>query len=63
MGFLPPDYEQAYRSLERYGILILFGLLFVGPMIGLNFIGWIIAIFVTPFCSKPIASKSGTTFL
>ena len=50
MGFLPPEHEYTFRSLERYGFLILLGILFIGPMVGLNIFGWIIAIFGNPFC-------------
>jgi len=50
MGFLPPEKEYQFRSLEQYGFLILLGLLFIGPMVGLNIFGWIIFIFGNPFC-------------
>jgi len=50
MHFLPPQYEYAFRNLERYGILIVFGLLFLGPMVGLHIFSWIIFGFANPFC-------------
>ncbi|UCE17895.1 MAG: site-2 protease family protein [Gemmatimonadota bacterium] len=50
LRFLPPEYEYSFLRLERYGIFIVFGLIIVGPMIGLNIIGWILFAFVTPFC-------------
>lgn len=50
MGSLPPEQEYKFRGLERYGFLILIGLLFVGPMIGLDIFRWIIIGFVSPFC-------------
>jgi Zn-dependent protease len=50
LHFLPPDYEYAFRNLERYGLLIVFGLLFVGPMIGLDVFRWIIFGLGSPFC-------------
>lgn len=49
MGFLPPEQEYKFRSLERYGFLILLGLLFVGPMVGINIFKWMILGFVGPF--------------
>ena len=50
MYFLPPEYQQAYQNLERYGILIVLGLLFLGPMMGLPIFGWIILGLANPFC-------------
>ena len=50
MHFLPPQYEYAFRNLERYGMFIIFGLLFVGPMIGLPVFHWIIIGVASPFC-------------
>lgn len=50
MHFLPPQYEYAFRNLERYGIFIVFGLLLLGPMVGLHVFHWIIFGFANPFC-------------
>lgn len=39
---LPLRYSIEYQKTERYGFFILIGLLFIGPMIGLNIIGWFV---------------------
>jgi Zn-dependent protease len=50
LHFLPPDYEYAFRNLERYGMFIVFGLLFLGPMLGLHIFSWIIYGLGNPIC-------------
>ena len=50
LHFLPPEYEYTFRNLERYGMFIVFGLLFLGPMLGLPIFRWIIYGFGNPIC-------------
>lgn len=41
-GILPPDMAYQLRPLEQYGFLILMGLVFILPMLGVDVIGWLI---------------------
>lgn len=41
-SLLPVRYSIEYQKTERYGFFILIGLLFIGPMIGINIIGWFV---------------------
>jgi Zn-dependent protease len=40
--FFPPSWSKALDTIRPYGPLILIALLFVGPLVGLDFINWII---------------------
>lgn len=41
-ALLPLKYSIAYQKTEGYGFYILLGLLFIGPMLGINVVGWFI---------------------
>lgn len=41
-SLLPLKYSIEYQKTERYGFLILMGLLFVAPMLGVDVVGWFI---------------------
>jgi Zn-dependent protease len=36
LGFLPNDLAQPLAQMERYGMVILMGLFFLGPLVGIN---------------------------
>lgn len=40
--FLPPSWSRGLQSIQQYGPLILLAILFVGPLVGLDIVGWII---------------------
>ncbi len=42
LGLLPVDLARPLAQLERYGIVILMGLFFLGPLIGIDFFGWVV---------------------
>ncbi len=41
-ALLPLKYSIEYQKTEHYGFYILIGLMFIGPMLGINVIGWFI---------------------
>jgi Zn-dependent protease len=41
-GLLPLDLARPLMRLERYGMLILMGIFFLGPLVGVNVFGWIV---------------------
>ena len=41
-SLLPLKYSIEYQKTESYGFYILIGLMFMGPMLGINVIGWFI---------------------
>jgi Zn-dependent protease len=41
-GLLPPQLAIPYSRLEPYGFFIIFGILLIPPLLGFNFIGWLI---------------------
>lgn len=41
-SLLPLKYSIEYQKTERYGFLILAGVVFIAPMFGLNIVGWFI---------------------
>lgn len=41
-SMLPVRYSIEYQKTEQYGFFILLGLLFLGPMVGIDVIGWFI---------------------
>lgn len=40
--FVPPSVSRAWETIRPYGPLILLAIVFVGPMFGLDILGWII---------------------
>ncbi len=42
VGLLPVDLARPVAQLERYGIIILMGLFFLGPAVGFNFFGAVV---------------------
>lgn len=40
--FLPPSFAQVFDNIRPYGPMILIGLLFLGPYVGLDLVGWVI---------------------
>jgi Zn-dependent protease len=40
--FLPPSISRAWQTFRPYGPLILMALVFVGPMLGFDVLGWVI---------------------
>jgi len=42
VGLLPIDLARPVAQLERYGIVILMGLFFLGPVVGINFFDWVV---------------------
>lgn len=40
--FLPPSISRAWQTIRPYGPLILMALVFVGPMLGFDVLGWVI---------------------
>ncbi len=42
VGLLPEDLARPIAQMERYGILILMGLFFLGPAVGIDFFGWVV---------------------
>lgn len=51
LSLLPPKYAYHYAQSEKYGFLILFGVLFILPMIGINVFGWFAGILYPLFLS------------
>ena len=43
VGLLPVNLARPVAQMERYGILILMGIFFFGPVIGIDFFGWVVA--------------------
>lgn len=43
VGLLPVELARPVAQLERHGILILMGIFFFGPVIGIDFFGWVVA--------------------
>ena len=41
-SLLPLKYSIEYQKTENYGFFILIGLMFIGPMLGIDIIGWFI---------------------
>ena len=41
-SLLPLKYSIEYQKTERYGFLILAGVVFIAPMFGINIVGWFI---------------------
>ena len=41
-SLLPPKLSIKYQESEKYGLFILFGVLFVLPMLGIDIVGWFI---------------------
>jgi Zn-dependent protease len=41
-GILPPEMAERLYPLEQYGFLILMGLIFILPMVGVDIISWLI---------------------
>jgi Zn-dependent protease len=41
-GLLPIDLARPLYRLERYGILILMGIFFLGPAVGINIFDWVV---------------------
>lgn len=42
VGLLPIELARPIAQMERYGILILMALFFLGPMVGIQFFDWIV---------------------
>ncbi len=42
VGLLPIELARPVYRLERYGIVILMGLFFLGPVVGIDFFGWVV---------------------
>ena len=42
VGLLPVELARPIAQTERYGILILMGLFFIGPLVGIDFFGWVV---------------------
>ncbi len=42
VGLLPIELARPIARMERYGILILMGLFFLGPVVGIDVFGWIV---------------------
>jgi Zn-dependent protease len=42
LGLLPIEVARPIAQLERYGMVILMGIFFLGPMVGINFFGWVV---------------------
>ena len=40
--FLPPNMARTWETIRPYGPLILIVVVFLGPLIGINLLGWII---------------------
>ncbi|HEX9027548.1 MAG TPA: hypothetical protein VF823_00150, partial [Anaerolineales bacterium] len=40
--FFPPSWSRALDQIRPYGPMILLAVLFVGPLVHLNIIGWVI---------------------
>jgi Zn-dependent protease len=40
--FLPPSFARSWATIRPYGPVILLAIVFVGPMLNLNILGWII---------------------
>lgn len=40
--FLPPSWSRVFDQIRPYGPLILMGIIFIGPFLGLNILGWIL---------------------
>ncbi len=42
VGLQPEELARPIAQMERYGILILMGLFFLGPAVGIDFFGWVV---------------------
>ncbi len=42
VGLLPIELARPIYRLERYGMVILMGLFFLGPAVGIDFFGWVV---------------------
>ncbi|MEX0785191.1 MAG: site-2 protease family protein [Dehalococcoidia bacterium] len=42
VGLLPIELARPIARMERYGMLILMGIFFLGPAVGINFFAWIV---------------------
>jgi Zn-dependent protease len=42
VGLLPIELARPIAQMERYGILILMALFFLGPVVGIDFFGWVV---------------------
>ncbi|MDD3668719.1 MAG: site-2 protease family protein [Alphaproteobacteria bacterium] len=51
LSLLPPKYAYHYAQSEKYGFLILFGVLFILPMAGLDIFGWFAGVLYPLFLS------------
>jgi len=40
--FLPPSWERVMSKIRPYGQFVLLGLVFLGPWLGVNILGWIV---------------------
>jgi len=41
-GILPIELARPLARMERYGMLVLFGLFFIGPAVGINIFAWVV---------------------
>ena len=41
-SLLPRKYSNIYQQSEKYGLFILFGVLFILPALGINIVGWFV---------------------
>jgi Zn-dependent protease len=48
LPLLSPEWRMRYARFERYGILVIFGLIFIGPSIGLPVVRWYLSATVEP---------------
>ena len=42
LGILPVELARPLAQLDRYGMVILMGLFFLGPAVGIDFFGWVV---------------------
>ena len=42
VALLPKEYSKMYQQSEKYGLFILFGVLFVLPAMGIDIVGWFV---------------------
>jgi Zn-dependent protease len=42
LGLLPIDLARPIAQMERYGMVILMGIFFLGPFVGINFFDWVV---------------------
>jgi hypothetical protein len=48
-SFLPIPYAIRYHETEKYGLFVLFGVLFILPMLGIDIVHWFIGILYPMF--------------